>query len=302
MKVQRAGLAISIFSAAALLAYTLLQQATSPPPQQTTDSPGASSFKEDAEYWFKHTIESDPLVRAAATDEQRVNAIREWAYNAIPRASEICLFESGMEYREPYEILRLANTTGRGFLCGGTAVVMANIYSLMGYQSGAYNAGEVNSKSTHVVTLVQLPSGKVSLQDAYFNVHLAGRDGNLADFGDFLADLKRGDSSSYQFIQGPKTCKPLVDTEEGWKVLELLAEYPYGKTLNQHHGRAMRCHEFSLDAFLKTTPSFQEAISKATGRDGIEYLFTLPLGASGIASRYISCRSVGDCDLAEEAK
>jgi hypothetical protein len=253
------------------------------------------SSQQVAQYWFKRTIDAESGVKNARTDEERIAVLRQWAYKEINRGSPQCLLDVRYGYkiyeRPPSQVLYLAHKHGLGYYCGGTADLLADIYALYGYQSGTINVGDKKSFSTHVTTLVALPSGIVSMQDAYFGFELRTVSGKIGDFEDFLKALAKGKADDFVFKAGNTHCKPFVALNSSWPDrLRTRPLWYYGKALEGYDDRQTRCHQFSLENFINLDPKFLLPIEKITGHKGFAYIFTLPIGATGIGKNYLKAR------------
>jgi hypothetical protein len=244
-----------------------------------------------AQYWLKEYLLSkvEVLGDPASGDWEKVIALREWAYEQIPRAAyETSLLESEYGHaiydEEPaFLLFRFQNNEG-GFYCGGTAQVLADLYGLFGYRAYTYNMGNSAGQPTHMLTLVEIESDSrkiVSVQDAYLNFALT-KDGKPLDFEELLRDLESDRTSDIRIRTGKSDCKPMIaKVENAPKARSYLAQhYALGPPSEPKNGRQQFCHDFSLGKFDGRS-EYEDWLEQTIGRRDFLYIFLFPIEGSG---------------------
>ncbi|WP_068315830.1 hypothetical protein [Polycladidibacter hongkongensis] len=253
------------------------------------------------QFWLQRAITVEADIAPADSERSRIRKIREWAYANINRADSQCLFEEEVGYQiyhhPPFEVSYMAIDQGLGYWCGGTGLFLADLYKLFGFEAGIIDVGIPEVQATHVVTLVQLSDGLISLQDAYFNEELITRNGTLADFGMFLKDLHQHQSEDYVFQTGKGRCKPLVGTNERLLGPEKFTHYNAGRYLKHYTDKVTRCHEFTFANFTRQDDKILHELEKVTGQPDRKYIYTLPLGGTELAFRFITCDKDDKCKV-----
>ncbi len=234
--------------------------------------------------------DSLPVLRnSAASDWDRVNSLRDWAYARVPRAAcNASLLENNYGPRvyneSATQLLHRIDSGQGGFYCGGTAIFLADIYRLFGYRAFTYNMGEANTVFTHVVTLVMIQDGErrlASIEDAYYNYTLAWN-GRPLGLLQLLSDLRSGQLVGVQILSGDTHCKPMVATRENApKVREYLERfYHVGKVTKIADGREWFCHDFSIKTW-DGMGDLDRWLQRKIGHPNFLYMFLFPISTSG---------------------
>jgi hypothetical protein len=269
------------------------QQESPGAPMAVPETVAGADASDVADYWFRRYLESEiPELRSTSrTDWQNVNAIRQWAYENIPRAaSSDMLLEHKYGYSvynfHPRDVLFLISNNEGGYYCGGTAELLAGIYRSLGYKSHTYNMGQREGAVSHVTTLVEIEfrgRAVTSVQDAYFNFALE-RNGEPVSFDEILDSLESGDTSAISFQTRRTGCKPVVSArtqESGSQTSSQGHEIrSSASSANSSVNGTRNCHSFSLGT-LPELSVYEDWLEAQIGRRNILNLFLFPLGTRG---------------------
>lgn len=162
---------------------------------------------------IERAIADRPQIAAATNDWQKVNQIREWAYQQIDNSTigdGVTLDFHGMT---PEQMLAAFDADQAGVNCGGASYFLAAAYNAFGFDAATVGGGTV--EKGHMVTLVRIeaPNGNTveSVQDALVNVTYATGD-NPYDFGQIQRMLADGETP--QLVSGESVGRDALASEE----------------------------------------------------------------------------------------
>lgn len=148
-----------------------------------------------------------PLAASDTSDLDKAQWLREWVHLHIPATKDCdCCLDAQGRY-DIYEwpvalILAELARTGKGFLCGGTSIVLRKLYDLFSLPACTYNMGSTAAGSaTHVVTLVSVRHVGQEIwvvQDAFFNRTLKTTTGEPADVRALLRRLGHAHTAGFR--------------------------------------------------------------------------------------------------------
>ncbi|MBC7812876.1 MAG: hypothetical protein H7175_17100 [Burkholderiales bacterium] len=141
------------------------------------------------------------------TDWQKINILREWAYQHIDRAQNGLLLEDtsprNVNSMSAPELFEAFFQDEGGASCGLTNLSLTRLYQHFGFEAYTVNSGNVGTTITHVAALVRVNyegSDVLTLQDAYFNSGYVDDDGAPLDYFTMLAMIRHGDADSVHII------------------------------------------------------------------------------------------------------
>lgn len=250
----------------------------------------AAPAQTTSQYWFKRYLETEipALTNPAATDWERVCAMRDWAYARISLGeSTASILEARYEYaiyQEPLEeIMRKLDSGEGGFLCAGFSVMLKRLYELFGYSAYTYNMGSPSGSPTHMVSLVDIAyEGQTitTVQDSLFNLSLV-REGKPLDFAGLLSFLQRRRAGDADITGGTRVMKPVVGSPE--KIDRWIeangSHYVLGsRTVTSSQARVD--HNLSIGNYHRRY-IFENWLESEIGERDLRYLYLCPLGSSG---------------------
>lgn len=237
-----------------------------------------------ARTWFFNYLHAELpiLLNAGASDWEKVNAVREWAYRHIPRAAPGAFLDN--RNKPPEVLFEEFERFQGGFACGGTAELLRDLYIELGYDAYTYDMGTRENDLSHMLTVVRIEhegQAMFVVQDAYFNFTLRSSDGSPLDLRDLFTSLERRDLSRVQVASGTSTCKPVVTRREdadGNRAYH--SQYYEVGSIEIHEGMARYCHDFSISTF-EGLGAYTEWVRARVGSAELLYLFLFPIGTSG---------------------
>lgn len=134
------------------------------------------------------------IVNPFIGDYEKVNLLRQWAYEHIDWSSQSVLIENQVDFykKSAPEIFTYFDGDKGGVYCGGAAYSLRKLYELYGYKAFTVDMGK-KDVATHVLTLVEINcNGKkiLSIQDPTFNLTYTNKEGMPLDYIQLLQMLK----------------------------------------------------------------------------------------------------------------
>jgi hypothetical protein len=250
----------------------------------------AATGRTASQYWFLRCLENEipALTNPAATDWERVCAMREWAYARISLGESTASILEARHgygvYQEPLEeIMRKLDSGEGGFLCAGFSVMLKRLYELCGYAAYTYNMGSPSGLGTHMVSLVDITyEGKTitTVQDSMFNLSFV-RDGKPLDFAGLLWLLQRRRAGDADIAGGARVMKPVVGSPE--KIDRWIEENGRHYVLGSRTvtgGQVRVDHNLSIGNYHRRS-IFESWLQSEIGERDLRYLYLCPLGSSG---------------------
>lgn len=222
---------------------------------------------------------------ATGDDFTIVSAVRAWAYERIDRAGDEAL-TLDMDYSKAWvdrgwvDLFNALENDEGGFYCGGTAIMLSEIYRALGYEATVFNFGAPENAATHVITLVRIQTedrAVLSIQDAYFGYTIL-KDDAPAHFGDLIAAVDAGDLTGFS-IDENEGCKPLLTQSAALR--DYVGQYYSVFDLDGRSEHVAFCHDFTLSDFLAHDPQsvgFLDAAEAKGYPRNVFYLMRYQLG------------------------
>jgi len=245
---------------------------------------------QSANFWFRKHLEAciPELTDPTATDFDKVGAIRQWVYSAVPSAvGNSCTLEEKYDFsiykEDTARVLYLIDRFSLGYYCSGTAETFASVCRLFGFEAWCYNMGAESGMASHVTSIVKFVDEGAqvySVQDSYFNYTLMAG-GKPLDFYRLLELIADRRSDEVEIREGDTSCKPTIIDEsvaDEWR-----KQYSYAYKMGPvtyANGRATFCTDLSLKNFVPMS-DFEDWIESRIGRRGFAHLFLFPLSVSG---------------------
>ncbi|MDP8207388.1 MAG: FkbM family methyltransferase [Candidatus Electryonea clarkiae] len=207
-------------------------------PKPAADKPGSlqeTLSMQTADSLRQHIVERVPdLIELMKQQKyyQVVTKLREYANQTIIWSNDglnAKIYAGGDLSKLAVEQLQfLFDSREIGTLCGGASIFLKKLYELFGFRAATYNYG-IPGASTHVVTLVALPSGigiEVVLQDASFNQTIVLNSPQSRDIRNILPALANGSKSNIDRISSADNHRELYfsDSNEGREYLRYYEE------------------------------------------------------------------------------
>jgi len=161
-------------------------------------------------------VEEDyPEIKWAVTDIERVNIIRQWAYEHSTSSpnltSEITYLPGFLNYRmEAYQMFTLFSFGNWSALCGGTGVALTQLYRAYGYEAYSLGTGNIDAGNTHEITLVKIIDHGCPItivEDAFFDITITYVNGTPMPYTVLL-----GKSEAATLQKGPYSDVRIIDT------------------------------------------------------------------------------------------
>lgn len=227
------------------------------------------------------------------------NALRDWAYTQTLASARHLLLDACGHYEvylEPASaILARMDRLEGGFMCGGAAAFLRQVYRALGLSAYAINLGDPATIGTHVVTLVALPGADgacLAVQDPYLNWALVNSDGRPASWPDAARLIRARRVGELSALSGPSTTRRVLlgypdpgEVNDGEGFAEELARGE-PDLLPDTRQAAYTSTRFNLQSF-ETGPWFRRTRCHRRERFGSDSLLPLlayPLSTSGEAA------------------
>lgn len=150
------------------------------------------------------------LTNRQMDDWQKVNILRQWAYENADVASNSCLLQNNPSFKfyskSATELFEVFAQDKGGVWCAGKAFALMRLYQYYGFDSYVLSYGK-NGLITHAVTLVKINhQGKdiLAVEDSYFNLAYANRDNSPLDYFQLIKLLKNKREDKIKVIQDSK--------------------------------------------------------------------------------------------------
>lgn len=254
-----------------------------PPPAATAALPTGA---ETAEFWLRKYVEQQvPLLQQpGGATLAKADALREWAFRTIDTASAACLLENRYGTSVTQNLaasLQLVLEDKGGFYCGGTANVLAGLYRLFGFEAYAYNMGQPEGPSSHVVTLVMADvAGKPTLivEDALLNYTLEDH-GQPVDAYELLDRLAAHNTAGIEMRNASGACKPFLIRPDEFE--RSTGVTPGEGSQITPDGFVQECINMSL-ASIDPGGTFAAWLrQQLPSADSFLYLYLFPIGTAG---------------------
>lgn len=181
----------------------------------------------------------------AATDRERVHALRIWLHRFVPAASSSTDVSTvaGRSHHQLSiaEMLSLAERREAGLMCGGHAELMRRLSRLLGFDAVAINFEVPGTPASHVVALVKVVHRGQPMwlvQDSYFNSDYADEHGEPIPFEDLLRRIAEGRSREIRDTKpwhvlapaltkaGDEAASPIAASEVSWSLQTVITATP----------------------------------------------------------------------------
>ncbi len=241
-------------------------------------------------FWFRKYLEASipELTDASATEFEKVGAIRQWVYSAVPSAvGNSCTLEDKYDFsiyqEDPDRVLYLIDRFSVAYYCAGTAETFASVCRLFGFEAWCYNMGAESGMASHVTSIVKLTDNGAevySIQDSYFNYTLMAG-GKPLDFYRLLELVAARRSDQVEIREGDTSCKQIIIEESVADEWRRRYSYAYKMgPVTYANGRALFCNDLSLRTFVPMG-DFEDWIESQIGERAFPHLFLFPLSVSG---------------------
>lgn len=242
-------------------------------------------------------IQSDrPVAWEGMTPFEVVDEIRDWAFTQTLAAASHLLLDRDGDYgvylQPASEILARMDRREGGFMCGGAASFLRQVYRALGFRSYAVNLGQESTIGTHVVTLVEVgdADGRVLVvEDAYLNWTLVDRAGRAMAWPEAAAAARSGSLDGFVAVAGRSTNRYVMlgspapgEINNGVGFAETLARGELVRRLGDD--RALYSSSLFTLADFERGSWFRETAGHRSARFGSDSLFWLlgyPLSSSG---------------------
>ncbi|MDP2633041.1 MAG: hypothetical protein Q8P25_04970 [Candidatus Curtissbacteria bacterium] len=170
----------------------------------------------------KIIVDENPKLKDGDLNEFEIAVIlREWVFKNVPVVFynenlriENLLNVSSANQIPSAEKLYIFRNGKAGAWCSATAITLADIYRLFGFESYVIDSGDIIHEfpqATHSITLVRIKSDEqriYSVQDAYLNYTLTTKEGKPIGYFDMLNYLKNRQVDLITVKYGKEKLKP----------------------------------------------------------------------------------------------
>jgi hypothetical protein len=153
------------------------------------------------------------------TDWERVNILRDWAYEHTDYSGDAFNLDSNSSFnyyqkQAPQLYAAFLNDQG-GVACSGDAYALQQLYEMYGFKSDVVSVGDpiIGNHTSHAVTLVKIYQNNKSLltiQDSYFGLTLMDNQKNPLDFFELIELLNEERYSDVVIKFGTQRLKDMI--------------------------------------------------------------------------------------------
>lgn len=231
-----------------------------------------------------------PLAALDTPDIEKAQWLREWVHLHVPAVQNHSSSLDAQGHYEVYKwpvaiILAELARTGKGFLCGGTSIVLRKLYDLFSLPACTYNMGGATAGcATHVVTLVSVRQAGQEIwtvQDAFFNRTLKTTTDEPADLRALLRRLAYAHTAGFRMC-GEALPRPLVlKATQGLDAGRLMQDG--AAWLGQVEGYLQVRTVQSWEDWMSQVAQDMRWLKQDSGHDHSFFFFLYPLNIDGDA-------------------
>lgn len=179
--------------------------------------PAAATVQDDI--IIRQMVATDkPAILMAANDWEKVNILRQWAYEHLTLSMNLTYelsYQPGYSQMDALQMFTPHIKREASAWCAGMASALMRLYEAHGYKAYYYAGGNKTLGYSHAIVLVDINYQGVPIlvsEDPYFNLVITRRDGSPLPFPEFISKAQGNDFSDISLIEGEITDTGIIDS------------------------------------------------------------------------------------------